>query len=123
MAVVDLKQFLPTFFAESRSSLEAVEADLLFLEKDPTDIERMHAIFRGVHSLKGASGTFGFSEIAQLTHVMETLLDEMRHERMAPSGEIIGLLLEGIDCLRAMVQSAERDAPLSLKDYKELLGR
>lgn len=121
--VVDLKQFYPTFFAESLSGLDKVEAELLQLEQDPHDVERMHAIFRAIHSIKGASGTFGFNDITELSHVMEALLDEMRNAKLQASQEIADTLLKSVDCLRRMLLAAQAGRGNDPKESAALLQR
>ena len=51
---------------------------LVELENNSDDIESINTIFRAAHSIKGGSGTFGLTAVADFTHVLETLLDEMR---------------------------------------------
>jgi len=121
MPAIDLKQFHPTFFAESLSGLDLMESDLLHLEKNTGDSEKMHAIFRAIHSVKGASSTFGFNEISQFSHVMETLLDEMRHGKLRLTAEIIDVILQSVDCLRAMIAAEQAGIPaLNPVNYRNL---
>ena len=75
---MDLQRFHATFFEESREGLDAMEAGLLALESGQQDAEIINSVFRAAHSIKGGAGTFGFDAIAGLTHVLETLLDELR---------------------------------------------
>ena len=74
----DLKRFHATFFEESREGLDAMEAGLLSLEEGNRDPETINSVFRAAHSIKGGAATFGFEAMAGLTHVLETLLDELR---------------------------------------------
>ena len=74
----DLKRFHATFFEESREGLEVMEAGLLDLEGGRGSADTINAVFRAAHSIKGGSATFGFTKVAELTHVLETLLDELR---------------------------------------------
>ncbi|MEI9976934.1 MAG: Hpt domain-containing protein [Ignavibacteriota bacterium] len=101
----DINRFRETFFQEADEHLAAMESGLLQLEGNP-DAELLNAIFRGAHSIKGASGTFGFDEVARLTHAMESLLDRMRSGDIDPSAERIGLLLESLDTLRRLLDAA-----------------
>lgn len=113
MAVIDLKQFHATFFAESASGLDAMETDLLRLEANTGDVETMHSIFRAVHSIKGAAGTFGFNEIAGFTHGLETFLDKMRTGGLRASAAIVNLLLKSVDTLRDLLAAAQAGQPPS----------
>jgi two-component system chemotaxis sensor kinase CheA len=105
---IDMSQFLQTFFEESFEGLETMEAGLLNLDVGTADPEAINAIFRAAHSIKGGSGTFGLQAVAGFTHVMETLLDEMRDGRRGVSQELVDALLASVDCLRDML-AASRD--------------
>ncbi len=116
---IDLSQFHEVFFEESFEGLDVMEQELLNLEED-TDLENVNTIFRAAHSIKGGSATFGFSQVAEFTHVMETLLDEMRDGKRAISREIIDLLLKSVDCLRGMLNKLQDGEEVS-NDYVELV--
>jgi two-component system, chemotaxis family, sensor kinase CheA len=105
---IDITQFLQTFFEESFEGLETMECGLLHLEVGTVDMEVIHTIFRAAHSIKGGSGTFGLHDVAAFTHVLETLLDEMRDGRRQITQPAVNLLLQSVDCLRDML-IARRD--------------
>ncbi len=100
---IDLSQFLETFYEESFEGLETMEQELLNLESGNTDPETINTIFRAAHSIKGGSGTFGLDSVADYTHVLETLLDEMRDGRRAVTPDVIAPLLGAVDVLRDML--------------------
>ena len=83
---MDMQRFHATFFEESREGLEAMEAGLLQLEQGDRDADLINSIFRAAHSIKGGAATFGFDAVAGLTHVLETLLDELRAGKRAVTG-------------------------------------
>ncbi|MCW8878776.1 MAG: chemotaxis protein CheA [Kangiellaceae bacterium] len=99
---IDLSQFHQVFYEESFEGLDTMEQELLNLEED-SDRENINTIFRAAHSIKGGSATFGFKEVADFTHVMETLLDEMREGLRPVTKEVVDLLLKSVDCLRGML--------------------
>lgn len=103
MATVDLRQFHQTFFEESLEGLDAMEEALLALEGGAEDPELVHTIFRAAHSIKGGAATFGFAALAAFTHVLESLLDEVRGGRRAADEETVELLLQSVDCMRGML--------------------
>lgn len=113
MAVIDLKQFYATFFAESLSGLDAMEADLLRLEANTGDSEITNAIFRVVHSIKGASSTFGFNDVAAFSHTLESFLDKLRNGHVGADAAIVNTLLQSVDALRAMLGAARSGTPLT----------
>ncbi|WP_422352785.1 chemotaxis protein CheA [Stenotrophomonas sp. AR026] len=104
---MDLQRFHATFFEESREGLDAMEAGLLALESGQQDAEIINSVFRAAHSIKGGAGTFGFDAIAGLTHVLETLLDELRAGKRALEGHTVDAMLSSVDVLRALLREAE----------------
>jgi len=104
---IDLSQFIPSFLEESFEGLELMESSLLSLEQG--DTETINSIFRAAHSIKGGAGTFGFDNVTQFTHLVETLLDEMRDGRREIVQGDIEILLESVDCMRLLVESIRDD--------------
>ncbi|MFN4103894.1 MAG: Hpt domain-containing protein, partial [Tepidimonas sp.] len=78
----DLTQFYQIFFEEAGENLEQMEQLLLNLDLDTVDDETLNAIFRCAHSIKGGAATFGFEDVAELTHQMESLLDKLRRHEL-----------------------------------------
>ena len=108
---IDMRRFHATFFEESREGLEAMESGLLALEQGSRDSELVNSIFRAAHSIKGGSATFGFDNVAALTHVLETLLDELRSGVRTVSPPAIDAMLASVDVLRALLAEAEHGHP------------
>ena len=96
---IDMAQFHQVFFEESFEGLDIMETGLLNLDMGDVDDEEINTIFRAAHSIKGGSGTFGFTSVSDFTHVMETLLDEMRDGRRQVTKTAVGVLLGSVDCL------------------------
>jgi len=105
---VDLSQFIPSFLEESFEGLELMEASLLNLEAG--DHETIHSIFRAAHSIKGGAGTFGFDSVTEFTHLVETLLDEMRDGRREVDPKDVEILLNSVDCMRILIEAARDKA-------------
>lgn len=104
---IDLAQFHQVFFEESFEGLEAMESGLLNLELGEPDVEAINTIFRAAHSIKGGAGTFGFMNVSNFTHVMETLLDEMREGKRLVTEDGVALLLEATDFLGDMLRACK----------------
>jgi len=104
---IDMSQFYQTFFEESFEGLDAMESGLLGLDVGAADEEIVNTIFRAAHSIKGGSATFGFTVVSDFTHVMETLLDEMRSGSREVTREAVDLLLVSVDCLREMLTAVQ----------------
>lgn len=117
---VDMSQFHQVFFEESFEGLDAMESGLLDLNSGSVDDETINTIFRAAHSIKGGSGTFGFVEIADFTHVLETLLDRMRSGKREINHEVVQMLLQSVDCLRLMMEAARDKLPIEMGDVHEL---
>jgi two-component system chemotaxis sensor kinase CheA len=123
---IDMSKFLDTFFEESAEGLDAMESGLLNMQDGAADDELVNTIFRAAHSIKGGSATFGLSEVAEFTHHMETLLDEMRAGKRAVSTDLIDVLLESVDCLRAMLaasKSGEATDPGRARTLGQRMGK
>jgi len=106
---IDMSQFHQVFFEECFEGLEAMESGLLTLDVGDVDAEVINTIFRAAHSIKGGSGTFGFTVVAEYTHIMETLLDEMRDGRRQVTQPAVNVLLGSVDCLREMLTSIQNE--------------
>ncbi len=102
----DMAQFHQVFFEESFEGLDIMETGLLNMDPGAVDAEEINAIFRAAHSIKGGSGTFGFMNVSEFTHVMETLLDEMRDGRRQVTDDASDVLLKSVDVLRDMLTAA-----------------
>jgi two-component system chemotaxis sensor kinase CheA len=121
-AGIDLSQFFQVFFEEAGENLDTMEQMLLALDIAAADDEELNAIFRCAHSVKGGAATFGFTDVAELTHEMETLLDKLRRHELAPTAEMVDVLLASGDALKGQLarhQGQTDEAP----DTRDLLTR
>jgi len=109
---MDITRFHAAFFEESREGLDAMESGLLALENASGDAETIHVIFRAAHSIKGGAATFGFTAVTDLTHLLETLLDEARSGRRGLDSDAIGALLASVDVLHALLGACEHGSPV-----------
>ncbi len=96
-----MSQYLDLFLQEAEEQLEILEQEMLRLETEPTP-DRLNAIFRAAHTLKGSSRAMGFSNFAGVTHEMENILDALRSGSLSVSTNIANVLLRGIDALTSM---------------------
>ena len=117
---MDLTQFHAAFFEESFEALDSMEAALLQLNVGAPEPELINTIFRVAHSIKGGSATFGFSDIASFTHSLETLLDELRGQRVAVSVPLCDLLLKSVDVLRDMLRAVQGKIPIDAQRVADL---
>ena len=110
---IDMEQFRQVYLEESFEGLEIMESGLLELDPGKADSEEINTIFRAAHSIKGGSATFGFEEVTGFTHVMETLLDQMRSEERDVTPEVVDLLLRSVDCLHEMFVALKAGDPIN----------
>ncbi|TAK81868.1 MAG: chemotaxis protein CheA [Aquabacterium sp.] len=102
-AGIDLSQFYEVFFEEAGENLERMEQLLMKLDVGAPDDEELNAIFRCAHSIKGGAATFGFSDVAELTHQMETLLDKLRRHELTLTTPMVDVLLASGDALKSLL--------------------
>jgi len=115
---VDLAEIREIFFEESVENLNRMESNLLELEKGTVDSELINSIFRGAHSIKGGAGIFNFEEIIAFAHIMETLLDDMRHEKQVITPSVIDLLLRSVDALRMMLLAVKEESDYDVQEVQ-----
>lgn len=104
---IDLSQFHQVFYEESYEGLDIMESGLLAMDIGHPDVEVINDIFRAAHSIKGGSGTFGFTQVADFTHVVETLLDEVRAGDRTITQSSLDLLLSSVDCIRGLLEQLQ----------------
>ena len=107
-----MEVFRQTYLEESFEGLQVMETGLLELPEGRPDAEKINEIFRAAHSIKGGSGTFGFAEIAGFTHILETLLDEMRDYKRDVTQQAVRIMLDAVDVLRDMLTKLQNHQPI-----------
>ena len=127
---IDIQQFHQTFFDESQEGLVSMESALLQIEQGltaslpnqaaATDPEVLNTIFRVVHSIKGGASTFGFGWVADFSHLLETLLDDVRVGNRQVDRHTAGLLLRSVDCLRVLLTNARSGTPVNAAAIEEV---
>jgi two-component system, chemotaxis family, sensor kinase CheA len=118
---IDLSQFYQIFFEEAGENLDQMEQMLLALDVEAAEDEELNAIFRCAHSIKGGAATFGFADVAELTHQAESLLDKLRRHELKPTTAMVDVLLESSDALRG--QLAAHQGAGSSPDTGNLVAR
>jgi two-component system chemotaxis sensor kinase CheA len=97
---IDISQFYQVFFDEAEELLAEMERLLLAVDLESPDAEDLNAIFRTAHSVKGGASTFGVTDMTEVTHVLETLLDRIRKGEMALTAEHVDAFLAAKDILK-----------------------
>jgi two-component system chemotaxis sensor kinase CheA len=119
---MDRARYTELFLNEGREHLTTCSQLLVQLEQVPTELEPVHGLFRAVHTLKGMAATMGYSQVTDLSHHMESVLDQVRRGDQQVSPELIDALLDTVDALESGIESAAdgHDAEL---DFREVLAR
>lgn len=117
---IDTSQFFQIFFDETEELLQQLEALLLDLDIQAPDVESLHAIFRIAHSIKGNAATFGFSDLTDITHVMESLLDEFRHGHLCLTELHRHLMLEAKDVLKMQLDGLQHERPVDSERVQQV---
>lgn len=120
---IDLRQFHASFFSESLEGLDATEANLLRLEGGERSPELLNAIFRAIHSIKGAAGSLGFPQIGRFTHEFENVLDDLRKGAFEADSEAVDTMLACVDHVRYSLRAAQQDKPHDAQKDAGLLER
>jgi two-component system chemotaxis sensor kinase CheA len=121
---MNLDQALQTFIVEGRELLEDMEAALLRIAGEDDPEESINAIFRAAHTIKGSAGLFGLDGVVAFTHVVESLLDEVREgairldepltELLLACGDHIGTLIDAVDAAQRALEPHEAQAGAAL---------
>jgi two-component system chemotaxis sensor kinase CheA len=109
---LDLSRFHQAFFDEAEEHMGILETLLLEIDVEDPDLEVLNAIFRAAHSIKGSSGTFGFTDLQDVTHILEDLLDRIRKGELPLLSEMVDAFLATNDVLKTML-AAHRGGPMA----------
>jgi two-component system chemotaxis sensor kinase CheA len=114
---------LATFLAELEEQVRAMNADLLALEAEPADAERLKSLFRVVHTLKGAARAVAVAPIEHACHALETLLAEARDRKRSLGPEELALLFSAAGALMEAGQRLKTGRDLAGSPLTSLGGR
>lgn len=118
------KEDLNLFLTEAVELLDNTEANLLELEKSPGDSSIVNEIFRAMHTIKGGAGMLQLSAGVEVTHAMETILDQVRSGQKKVTSGLIDVLFAVLDWLRAWTTALQSNAPEpNPEDIKVRIGR
>jgi two-component system, chemotaxis family, sensor kinase CheA len=107
---IDISQFYQVFFDEAEELLAEMERLLLAVDVAAPDPEDLNAIFRTAHSVKGGASTFGLSDMSEVTHVLESLLDRIRKGEMALTSNHVDAFLAAKDSLKMQLDGHRHGA-------------
>jgi len=99
----EFEEILQDFLVEAFELIEQLDQDLVELESSPEDLELLNRIFRVAHTVKGASSFLNFDVLTHLTHHMENILNKARHGELKITAEVMDVILESIDLMKALL--------------------
>lgn len=108
----DLDEFKATYFDECSELLTELEEQFTAIEEGDRSQDRMNAVFRAIHSIKGGAGAFGFSGLVGFAHEFETLLDYVRNGKVTLTDEVVALCLRSNDIVADFVSAARENVEL-----------
>lgn len=114
----DASEFFDLFVQEATEQIESLDQAVTGLEDASQVPELIEQIFRAAHSLKASAASQGFEEMSHIAHAMENVFDHIRNGKCEVPAELVDLLLEGVDALKAHLGSAIEGSPAP--DYSEL---
>ena len=120
---IDLTQFFQIFFEEAAEHLSTMETLLLALDVSNPSMDDLNAIFRSAHSIKGGAGTFGFTDMTEVTHVLETLLDKLRKQEMILTDEMVSAFLEAGDVISTQLAAHRGEGEVDQNEVKSVCAR
>ena len=120
---VDMSQFYQVFFDEAEELLAEKEKLLLAVDVSAPDSEDLNAIFRAAHSIKGGAATFGFTDITEVTHMLESLLDRIRKGEMALTAEHVDAFLAAKDILKMQMDGHRHGSSVDQDEVSSVCQR
>jgi two-component system chemotaxis sensor kinase CheA len=88
------------FIEDSLDLLNELDESLMQLEANPLATAPLEQVFRTMHTIKGAASMFGFENISQLAHLLETVFDKVRQGHLPVSDDLISITLNSFDKVR-----------------------
>ena len=119
----EFQEILQDFLVESFELVEKLDEDLVELESTPEDLELLNGIFRVAHTVKGASSFLNFDVLTHLTHHMEDVLNKARHGDLILTPDIMDVVLESIDLMKALLRIIRDTSSDAGIDVSECVAR
>lgn len=119
---INNEELLKDFFTEAEQQVETLESNVLVIESDPTNHEAIDEIFRAAHTLKGGSATVEMTELTTFTHTVEDVLDEVRSDHISVTEDVVDVLLNSIDVIKAMLDS-RANGSIYQEDVSDILNK
>jgi two-component system chemotaxis sensor kinase CheA len=116
------EELLKDFFSEAQQQVDTLEQNILVLENEGTNPDAVDEIFRAAHTLKGGAATVEMMELSHFTHLVEDALDAIRGKQIEVNEDVVDVLLEAIDIIKAML-GKRMDGEVYEDDTSAIEGR
>jgi two-component system chemotaxis sensor kinase CheA len=116
-----IDKFKVKFVEEAQDNVRDLEESLLLLEEDLSNHEIIERIFRAMHSLKGGGAMFGFNDLSDFTHHLETIFDLIRNDKLSADQDIISLTFNSIDHIKYLLSTGNLESPEDIKEQNDLI--
>jgi two-component system chemotaxis sensor kinase CheA len=123
MMTIDMSQFFQVFFDEAEELLAEMEKLLLAIDVSEPAGDDLHAIFRTAHSIKGGAATFGLTDLTEVTHVLESLLDKIRNSEMQLTSAHVDAFLHAKDVLKMQLEGHRHGNPVDREAVTDIRMR
>lgn len=102
-----MDDILAEFIAETRETLEALSGELVAWENDPADRDRLDAMFRFVHTVKGSCGFLNLDRLERLSHAAEDALAQVREGARVADRALVSAVLAIVDRIAELAEALD----------------
>jgi len=118
-----IDKFKAKFVEEAQDNVRDLEEALLLLEEDLNNREIIERIFRAMHSLKGGGAMFGFNDLSDFTHHLETIFDLIRNDKLKADQNIISLTFNSVDHIKFLLSIGNLESEEDKKEQAVLIQK
>ena len=119
----ELGDIIKDFLIESNENLARLEQEMVDLEQRPGDLDLLNSIFRTIHTIKGTCGFLNLGILEEVTHVAETLLNQLRNGERPLTPHLVSLILETVDAVKTILSTIEATGGEGETRFEQLQGR
>jgi two-component system chemotaxis sensor kinase CheA len=116
-----IDKFKAKFVEEAQDNVRDLEEALLLLEEDLGNHDIIERIFRAMHSLKGGGAMFGFNDLSDFTHHLETIFDLIRNDKLQADQDIISLTFNSVDHIKFLLSIGNLESEEDRKEQADLI--
>ncbi len=110
------------FFSECDKLLQHFSTTLQSIESGNSTNSSIGELYRDVHTLKGSAQLFGFQQIGQITHAIETALEPIRRLKIKIPDELFDAIFNSVNLIDNMIKKAREDKKETPGQFKNELN-